>query len=89
MAEPQRTASGTETVCGIVKSFDQAGGHGYILGDDGETLWVHRGSITAKEQELVPGQRVVFHRQEGGMGVQAVDVSPAEVGGDGRSRRAP
>jgi cold shock CspA family protein len=62
---------------GIVKSFDQAGGHGYIVSDDGETLWVHRGSITARPQELVPGQPVVFDRQAGGMGLQAIDVAPA------------
>lgn len=70
MAEPQAH--------GIVKSFDQAGGHGYILSDEGETLWVHRGSITGEGLELVPGRRVVFDRQVGGMGVQAINVEAAE-----------
>jgi cold shock CspA family protein len=63
---------------GTVKSFDRAGGHGYILSDEGETLWVHRGSVTGAGLELVPGQAVVFDRQEGGMGVQAIDVTAAE-----------
>jgi cold shock CspA family protein len=68
---------------GTVKSFDQAGGHGYIVSDEGETLWVHRGSITAAGLELVPGQSVVFDRQEGGMGVQAVGVAAAEPAAEG------
>jgi cold shock CspA family protein len=59
---------------GIVKSFDRAGGHGYIVSDDGETLWVHRGSITGPGLPLEPGQRVGFDRQLGGMGAQAVEV---------------
>ncbi|MGZ4394331.1 MAG: cold-shock protein, partial [Gaiellaceae bacterium] len=58
---------------GTIKSFDQAGGHGYILSDDGETLWVHRGS-TGEGLQLVPGEPVVFDRQIGGMGPQAVEV---------------
>lgn len=72
---------------GTVKSFDQAGGHGYILSDEGETLWVHRGSITGAGLELVPGQAVVFDRQEGGMGVQAVDVRAAGAEAVGLAER--
>ena len=62
---------------GTIKSFDRAGGHGYVLADDGETLWVHRGSITGEGLQLVPGEPVVFARQLGGMGPQAIDVAPA------------
>lgn len=64
---------------GTIKSFDQAGGHGYVLSDDGETLWVHRGSITGEGLQLVPGEAVVFARQMGGMGLQAIDVARAET----------
>jgi cold shock CspA family protein len=72
---------------GTIKSFDEAGGHGYILGDDGETLWVHRGSITGVGLQLVPGEAVVFERQVGGMGVQAIDVAPAGPIGLGLEQR--
>ena len=64
---------------GTIKSFDRAGGHGYVLSDDGETLWVHRGSITGEGLQLVPGEPVVFDRQLGGMGPQAIDVAPAQT----------
>ena len=57
--------------------------------DDGETLWVHRGSITGQGLQLVPGEPVVFDRQVGGMGVQAIDVAPAEAMAQARSRPAP
>lgn len=63
---------------GIVKSFDRAGGHGYIVGDDGETLWVHGGSLVGKARSLTAGQRVAFDRQVGGMGPQAVEVVGAD-----------
>lgn len=72
---------------GTIKSFDQAGGHGYILSDDGETLWVHRGSITGVGLALVPGESVVFARQMGGMGAQAVDVAAAETSSVGLEAR--
>lgn len=72
---------------GTVKSFDQAGGHGYILSDEGETLWVHRGSVTGAGLELVPGLAVVFDRQEGGMGVQAIDVKAAGAEAVGLAER--
>lgn len=64
---------------GTIKSFDRAGGHGYVLSDDGETLWVHRGSITGEGLQLVPGEPVVFDRQIGGMGPQAIDVTSADA----------
>ena len=64
---------------GIVTSFDRAGGHGYVESDDGETLWVHGGDVLAESRTLVAGQRVEFLRRAGGMGAQAVDVTP--VGG--------
>jgi len=61
---------------GIIKSFDRTGGHGYVLSDDGELLFVHHGSITVETDRLLaPGQRVAFERQLGGMGAQAVEVS--------------
>ncbi|MGZ4381365.1 MAG: cold-shock protein [Gaiellaceae bacterium] len=71
---------------GTIKSFDQAGGHGYILSDDGETLWVHRGS-TGEGLQLVPGEPVVFDRQIGGMGPQAVEVVRGDADSVGLAAR--
>lgn len=71
---------------GTIKSFDQAGGHGYILSDDGETLWVHRGS-TGEGLRLVPGEPVAFDRQIGGMGPQAVEVVRADADSVGLDAR--
>jgi cold shock CspA family protein len=64
---------------GTIKSFDRAGGHGYVLSDDGETLWVHRGSVIGDGLQLVAGEPVVFARQIGGMGPQAIDVASADA----------
>lgn len=64
---------------GIVTSFDRAGGHGYVQSDDGESLWVHAGNVVDDSRTLVEGQRVEFVRRLGGMGAQAVDVTPVAV----------
>jgi cold shock CspA family protein len=70
---------------GIIQSFDLPGGHGFILSDDGETLFVHRGSIDAEaDSMLAPGRRMAFERQLGGMGAQAVEVRPTDADADER-----
>jgi len=66
---------------GMIKSFDRTGGHGYVLSDDGELLFVHRGSFTVDtDRPPAPGQRVAFERQLGGMGAQAVEVTVTSAG---------
>ena len=61
---------------GIVTSFSAPAGHGLILADTGEELFVHHGSVLAAGGRIAAGDRVAFELQAGGMGLQAIDVRP-------------
>jgi cold shock CspA family protein len=51
---------------------------GVIVDDaEGDELFVHRGSLTASDATLAPGDRVEFEIHAGGMGAQAIDVQSA------------
>lgn len=62
---------------GIVKWYNVEKGFGFIHGDDGDDIFVHRSAI--KEQgplkELYEGQEVSFDTTKTDRGVQAINVT--------------
>jgi len=63
------------TIQGVVTSFVQAKGYGFINGDDGERYFVH-GSDVLGDQVLVTGQRVTFVPTPSPKGSKAKQVVP-------------
>lgn len=60
---------------GVVKSYSEKNGYGFIAADDGENLFVHYTGISGQGfKTLSPGQRVSFIIVEGIKGPQAVNV---------------
>ena len=64
---------------GTVTSFSAPAGHGLILADTGEELFVHHGSILIAGATIAAGDRVAFEMQAGGMGLQAIDIRAADT----------
>jgi len=64
---------------GIVKSFDQAKGYGFITPDEGgEDLFAHFSQITMNGfKTLKEGQKVSFDIVEGPKGKQASNIQAA------------
>lgn len=64
---------------GVVKSYSEKNGYGFITSDDGENLFVHyTGIIGTGFKTLTEGQRVRFVVVEGAKGPQAVNVESLE-----------
>ena len=60
---------------GKVKWFDPKKGYGFIVGDDGQDVFVHYTSILgAGFRTLNEGQRVAFEVEMGPKGPKAVNV---------------
>ena len=63
---------------GVVKSFDDAKGVGFIVRDNGPDVVVHaRDIVGAGHRSLQAGQQVTFKLVQGAQGMQAEDVTPA------------
>jgi cold shock protein len=60
---------------GIVRSFNDEEGYGFIDSDDGDTLFVHHRSIEMEGfRTLSPGDKVFFDVVKGKRGAEAKNV---------------
>ncbi|KRK49537.1 hypothetical protein FC96_GL000469 [Secundilactobacillus kimchicus JCM 15530] len=67
---------GSGMLTGVVKSYNEKNGYGFITSDDGENLFVHYTGIEgAGFKTLTAGQKVRFVVVEGAKGPQAVKVA--------------
>jgi cold shock protein len=67
----------SERVSGVVKWFNQAKSYGYITGDDGSDVLVHRHQIVGGTF-LAEGMRVTYVAVDGSEGLQAEQVHIVE-----------
>ncbi len=59
---------------GIVKYYDIRKGFGFIRGNDGHTIFVHKSAIPFFDIFLLPGEVVEYQVDTTEKGLQAVDV---------------
>ena len=60
---------------GVVRSFDDDAGYGFIETDDGEQIFVHHSSIEMEGfRTLSPGAKVLFEIMVGKRGPEAKQV---------------
>lgn len=60
---------------GKVRSFNQSKGYGFIIGDDGESYFIHYSNIIGDGfKTLDKDQEVEFEIQQGPKGAQAIEV---------------
>ena len=62
---------------GVVRSFDEEAGYGFIETDEGEKIFVHHSSIVMDGfRTLREGQSVEFSVEQGPKGPSAKNVKP-------------
>ena len=66
-------ATGTDTVEGTVKSFDQGRKYGFITQEGGKEVFVHQEAVL-DAASIVVGDRVSFQVTEGPKGPRAASV---------------
>lgn len=59
---------------GIVKFYDIRKGYGFIRGDDGHTIFVHKSAIPFFDIFLLPGEIVEYQVDTSEKGPKAVDI---------------
>jgi cold shock protein len=59
---------------GIVKFYDIRKGFGFIRGDDGHTIFVHKSAIPFFDIFLLPGEIVEYQVDTSEKGPKAVDI---------------
>jgi cold shock protein len=59
---------------GIVKYYDIRKGYGFIRGNDGKTIFVHKSAIPFFDIFLTPGETVEYKKESSEKGPHAVDV---------------
>jgi len=59
---------------GIVKYYDIRKGYGFIRGNDGNTIFVHKSAIPFFDIYLTPGENVEYQVAASEKGPKAVDV---------------
>ncbi len=59
---------------GIVKFYDIRKGYGFIRGNDGHTIFVHKTAIPFFDIFLLPGEAVEYQVDATQRGLQAVNV---------------
>jgi len=57
---------------GTVKFFNEARGFGFIAGEDGQEVFVHKNNTTEKIREK---DKVTYDTEEGQKGLSAINVS--------------
>jgi CspA family cold shock protein len=62
---------------GVVSSFNDEEGYGFIQTDNGEKIFVHHSNIVMEGfRTLVPGTKVSYDTTAGKRGQEAVNVHP-------------
>jgi len=59
---------------GIVKYYDIRKGYGFIRGNDGKTIFVHKSAIPFFDIFLLPGEAVEYAIDTTTKGLKAIDV---------------
>lgn len=59
---------------GIVKFYDIRKGYGFIRGDNGRTVFVHKTAIPFFDIFLLPGETVEYQVDKTEKGFKAIDV---------------
>lgn len=59
---------------GIVKFYDIRKGYGFIRGDNGQTVFVHKTAIPFFDIFLLPGETVEYQIDKTEKGPKAIDV---------------
>jgi CspA family cold shock protein len=59
---------------GIVKSYNIRKGYGFIRGENGHTIFVHKTAIPFFDIFLLPGESVEYQIDRTEKGLQAIDV---------------
>ena len=59
---------------GIVKFYDIRKGFGFIRGDDGHTIFVHKSAVPFFDIFLLPGEYVEYQVDNTKKGLQAVNL---------------
>ena len=59
---------------GIVKFYDIRKGYGFIRGDNGQTVFVHKTAIPFFDIFLLPGEIVEYQVDKTEKGPQAIDI---------------
>lgn len=59
---------------GKVKFFDAEKGFGFLLAEEGQSVYVHASALPAEVEALRPGQKVEFDLVDGRRGPQALAV---------------
>ena len=63
-----------EAPVGIVASYDEAAGYGFLRAGDGREVYFHKNSVVGEHVHPSPGMRVRFHETVGEKGPQASSV---------------
>lgn len=59
---------------GVVKYYDIRKGYGFIRGEDGHTVFVHKTAVPFFDIFLVPGEIVEYQVDRNKKGLNAIDV---------------
>ncbi len=63
---------------GVVSSFNDEEGYGFIETDDGEKIFVHHSNIVMEGfRTLAPGTKVSYETNIGKRGQEAINVRPS------------
>lgn len=72
--ERSRVKAGITVPNGKVKFFDAEKGFGFLVSEDGQSVYVHASTLPEGVQQLRKGQRVEFDMVDGSRGPQALTV---------------
>lgn len=59
---------------GKVKWYNETKGFGFIEGEDGKDIFVHRSGLTNRGSNIEPNQSVEYETKQGEKGLVAVNV---------------